>query len=56
MTREDDDTIDFVTATLATIVADAVAELCFLAEGVSIEEKSESFDDVNSNCDDDSRS
>ena len=37
-------------------MADAIAELSFLAEGASIEEESESFDDVNSNCDDDSRS
>ena len=37
-------------------MADAIAELSFLAEGASIEEESESFDDVSSNCDDDSRS
>ena len=41
----------FVTATPATISADAVAELSCLAEGASIEEESESSDDVNSGCD-----
>ena len=38
--REDDDITDFVTATIATIVADALAELSFLADGASIEEES----------------
>ena len=42
-----------MTATSAIIVADAVAESSFLAEGASIEEQSESFDDVYSGCDDD---
>ena len=45
-----------MTTTRAIIVAKAVAELSFLAEGASIEEKSEYFDDVNSGCDDDGRS
>ena len=45
-----------MTATSATIVADGVAELMFLAEGASIEEESEPLDDVNSGCDDDSKS
>ena len=55
-TREDDDITDFVTAPPATIVAGAVADLIFWADGAFIEEGSESFDDVNSGCDDDSRS
>ena len=40
-----------MTTTPAIIVAKAVAELSFLAEGASIEEKSKSFDDVISGCD-----
>ena len=37
-------------------MADAVAKLRILARGTSIEEIGESFDDVNSGCDVDSRS
>ena len=46
----------FETPTPAIIVADAVTLLNFLAEGASIEEESEFFDDVNCGCDDESRS
>ena len=48
--------IDYLTATPAIIVADAVAKLSFFAEMASIEEESESFTDANSDCNDDSRS